>query len=56
MIFKNGSLYDGYFSRGKTIGLGRFFLANGDYYEGEFLGLAAHGKGFCSIGNIIYEG
>ena len=34
MIFKNESVYDGYFCKGTTVGLGRFYLKNGDYYEG----------------------
>lgn len=56
MIFQNGGIFDGYFLRGKTVGIGRFILPNGDFYEGEFMGLAAHGRGVCLVGNLIYEG
>ena len=56
MIFTNGSVFDGYFFRGKTIGIGRFVQPNGDYYQGEFVGLVAQGRGVCVVGNIFYEG
>lgn len=56
MIFSTGGIYDGYFYRGKTIGIGRFVQPNGDYYEGEFFELAAQGRGKCAVGNLYYEG
>lgn len=34
---KDGSMYEGYFVKGKANGHGRMIYANGDYYVGEWL-------------------
>jgi hypothetical protein len=36
-IMKDGSVYEGYFAKGKANGYGRMIYTNGDYYIGDWL-------------------
>ena len=44
-VWKDNSLYEGYWFEDKANGRGRMMHSDGDYYEGMFLDDLAHGQG-----------
>ena len=45
-IFKDGSMYEGWFKNDQAMGKGRLIHADGDIYEGQWMNDMAHGYGF----------
>ena len=43
-LSSNGEFFQGYFKQNYSEWLGRIFLANGDYYEGNYKNDKRHGK------------
>jgi len=42
-MWKDGSLYEGFWKDNLAFGYGRLIHADGDYYEGEWLNNQQHG-------------
>ncbi|OMJ85428.1 hypothetical protein SteCoe_13271 [Stentor coeruleus] len=56
-IWKDGSLYEGYWENDKANGRGRLIHSNGDVYEGEWVNDKAHGHGiYIHSDGAKYEG
>ena len=56
-VWKDGSLYEGYWIGGKANGRGRLIHSNGDVYEGEWVNDKAEGKGiYIHSDGAKYEG
>ncbi|OMJ77103.1 hypothetical protein SteCoe_23375 [Stentor coeruleus] len=56
-IWKDGSLYEGYWEKDKPNGRGRLIHSNGDVYQGEWINDKAHGYGiYIHTDGAKYEG
>lgn len=56
-VWKDGSLYEGFWVNGKANGRGRLIHSNGDVYEGEWTDDKAEGKGiYIHSDGAKYEG
>lgn len=56
-IWKDGSIYEGFWLKDKAYGKGRLIHANGDVYEGEWLEHKSHGRGiYYHKDGAKYEG
>lgn len=56
-VWKDGSLYEGFWLNGKANGRGRLIHSNGDVYEGEWSNDKAEGKGiYIHSDGAKYEG
>lgn len=53
-IYPNGNIYEGFFSQGKKCGDGRYLLADGSFYEGQFFNDNINGVVYkiINIGNL----
>jgi len=47
-IWQNGTMYKGYFTRGKKGPTGELKFGDGNVYEGEFHNNMLHGKGILT--------
>lgn len=56
IYFQDGSIFEGGFFEGKSVGKGRLINANGDYYEGTVVGNSASGIGVSENSLVRYEG
>lgn len=55
LIYKDGSLFTGYFSKGIPNGEGRFISSQGWYYEGDIQKEQAEGKGIFIFERLGYR-
>lgn len=56
-VWADGSMYEGWWRRGKPHGQGRLIHHDGDVYEGEWKADKAHGKGtYYYSDGVKYEG